>query len=125
MHLDDEAHMRTAFELAAKGYREGGCPIGGVLIDNTTGKILGKGHNALVQEGNPIVHGEMAAMRDAGRPADRHDTTMYTTMQPYFMGFAKGASDPAPVACAGCGIPVCGHWLAVPDRASSLTLTIE
>src|SRR5262245_40834059 len=28
MHLDDEAHMRTAFELALKGYRDGGCPIG-------------------------------------------------------------------------------------------------
>ena len=85
MHLDDEAHMRTAFELALKGYREGGCPIGGVLVDNATGKILGKGRNTLVQEGNPIVHGEMAAMRDAGRLAHRHDTTMYTTLQPCFM----------------------------------------
>jgi cytosine/creatinine deaminase len=83
--LDDEAHMRMAFELAAKGYREGGCPIGGVLVDNATGKVLGKGHNALVQEGNPIIHGEMAAMRDAGRMRDRHDTTMYTTLQPCFM----------------------------------------
>jgi cytosine/creatinine deaminase len=83
--VDDEAHMRTAFELAAKGYGEGGCPIGGVLVDNATGKILGKGHNALVQEGNPILHGEMAAMRDAGRMPHRHDTTMYTTLQPCFM----------------------------------------
>ena len=85
MHLDDEAHMRTAFELALKGYREGGCPIGGVLVDNATGKVLGKGHNTLVQEGNPIVHGEMAAMRDAGRRLNRHDTTLYTTLQPCFM----------------------------------------
>jgi cytosine/creatinine deaminase len=83
--LDDEAHMRTAFELAAKGYGEGGCPIGGVLVDNVTGRVLGKGHNALVQEGNPIIHGEMAAMRDAGRMLNRHDTTMYTTLQPCFM----------------------------------------
>ena len=85
MRLDDEAHMRMAFELAAKGYGEGGCPIGGVLVDNATGEMLGKGHNALVQEGNPILHGEMAAMRDAGRMPDRHDTTMYTTLQPCFM----------------------------------------
>jgi cytosine/creatinine deaminase len=83
--LDDETYMRVAFELAAKGYGEGGCPIGGVLVDNATGKILGKGHNALMQEGNPILHGEMAAMRDAGRRPDRHDTTMYTTLQPCFM----------------------------------------
>jgi cytosine/creatinine deaminase len=47
--------------------------------------MLGNGHNALVQEGNPILHGEMAAMRDAGRMLNRHDTTMYTTLQPCFM----------------------------------------
>ena len=54
-------------------------------MDNASGRVLGEGHNALVQEGNPIVHGEMAAMRAAGRLANRHDTTMYTTLQPCFM----------------------------------------
>ena len=77
--------MKLAFDLAAKGYAEGGCPIGGVLVDNETGKILGSGHNALVQESNPILHGEMAAMRSAGRMPNRHNTTMYTTLQPCFM----------------------------------------
>jgi hypothetical protein len=65
--------------LAFKGYSEGGCPIGGVLVDNDTGEVLGEGHNALVQEGNPIIHGEMAALRDAGRLINRHKTTMYTS----------------------------------------------
>ncbi|HYD17003.1 MAG TPA: nucleoside deaminase [Patescibacteria group bacterium] len=83
--LDDEKFMRLAYEQAFKGYSEGGCPIGGVLVHNATGKVLGAGHNALVQEGNPILHGEMAALRAAGRMADRHDTTMYTTLQPCFM----------------------------------------
>jgi cytosine/creatinine deaminase len=77
--------MARALALATKGYREGGCPIGGVLVGNADGRILGEGHNALVQEGNPIIHGEMAALRDAGRLANRHDTTMYTTLQPCFM----------------------------------------
>src|ERR1035438_6747737 len=71
--------------LRAKGYSEGGCPIGGVLVKNDTGRVLGEGHNGLVQEGNPILHGEMAAMRQAGRLPNRHDTTMYTTLQPCFM----------------------------------------
>lgn len=84
-NLDDEGYLRRAFQLAAKGYAEGGCPIGGVLVDNDTGRVLGQGHNALVQEGNPIIHGEMAAMRDAGRLPHRHNTTMYTTLQPCFM----------------------------------------
>jgi len=80
-----EDYMARAFELAAKSYAEGGCPIGGVLVDNATGVVLGEGHNALVQEGNPIIHGEMAALRDAGRMANRHNTTIYTTLQPCFM----------------------------------------
>jgi creatinine deaminase len=84
-NLDDESYMARAFGWAAKGYREGGCPIGGVLVDNATAQVLGEGHNALVQEGNPIIHGEMAALRSAGRLTDRHDTTMYTTLQPCFM----------------------------------------
>lgn len=82
---DHETCMARAFAQAAKGYAEGGCPIGGVLVSNASGRILGEGHNALVQEGNPIVHGEMAAMRHAGRMPNRHATTMYTTLQPCFM----------------------------------------
>jgi creatinine deaminase len=80
-----EQYMKRAFELASKSYSEGGCPIGGVLVDNDTGDILGEGHNALVQEGDPIIHGEMAALRDAGRLINRHNTTIYTTLQPCFM----------------------------------------
>ncbi|MGZ5206654.1 MAG: nucleoside deaminase [Caldimonas sp.] len=83
--MDDEMHMTRAFSLAAEGYGEGGCPIGGVLVDNASGEVLGQGHNALVQEGNPILHGEMAALRDAGRMPNRHATTLYTTLQPCFM----------------------------------------
>jgi cytosine deaminase len=77
--------MERAFNLALKSYSEGGCPIGGVLVDNDSGQVLGEGHNALVQEGNPIIHGEMAALRNAGRMSNRHNTTMYTTLQPCFM----------------------------------------
>jgi cytosine deaminase len=82
---DDERYMARALQLARKGRAEGGCPIGGVLVDNATGAVLGEGHNTLVQEGNPIVHGEMAALRAAGRRQNRHATTMYTTLQPCFM----------------------------------------
>ena len=82
---DHETYMARALRWAVKGYSEGGCPIGGVLVNNRTLQVLGEGHNALVQEGNPILHGEMAALRAAGRLPDRHDTTMYTTLQPCFM----------------------------------------
>lgn len=81
---DDDYFMQRAYELALKSYNEGGCPIGAVLTDEN-GTILGEGHNHLVQEGNPIIHGEMAAMRDAGRMPSRRHTTMYTSLSPCMM----------------------------------------
>jgi creatinine deaminase len=83
--LDDELYMSMALNLALESYASGGCPIGSALVDNATGTVLGKGHNELVQSGNPTVHGELAALRDAKRMNNRHDTSMYTTMQPCFM----------------------------------------
>jgi creatinine deaminase len=79
--LSDKDFMRLAFLLAEKGYEEGGSPIGGVIIDNETRKILGKGHNTLVQEGHPYNHGETSAARDAGR-LDFSRTTMFTSLSP-------------------------------------------
>ena len=81
----DETYMQQAYDLAKAGYDEGGCPIGAVLVDRKANTVLGQGHNMLVQEGNPIIHGEMAAMRNAGRLQNRHDTVLYTTLQPCFM----------------------------------------
>lgn len=82
--LDDQKFMRRAYELALKSYNEGGCPIGGVLVD-ADGNILGEGHNMRVQEGNPIIHGEMSAMRAAGARTSYAGTTMYTTLSPCMM----------------------------------------
>ncbi len=82
--LDHKYFLHLAYEQALKSYNEGGCPIGSVIVDEN-GKILGKGHNMLVQEGNPILHGEMSAMRDAGRMPSRRKTTIYTTLSPCMM----------------------------------------
>ena len=79
--LTDKDFMRIGVLLAKKGYDEGGCPIGGVIISNKTRQILGKGHNTLVQENHPYNHGETSAARDAGR-VDFSETTMFTTLSP-------------------------------------------
>ena len=83
MH-DDSYYMKRAFEQAQKSYNEGGCPIGAVITDEN-GKVLAEGHNHLVQESNPIIHGEMDAMRKAGRMMSRRHLTMYTTLSPCMM----------------------------------------
>ena len=77
----DADFMRLAVLLAEKGYEEGGCPIGGVIINNQTRQIVGKGHNTLVQENHPYNHGETSAIRDAGRQ-DFSLTTIFTTLSP-------------------------------------------
>jgi len=79
--LTDADFMRIAVLLAEKGYEEGGCPIGGVVIDNETRQIVGKGHNTLVQENHPYNHGETSAIRDAGR-RDFSLATIFTTLSP-------------------------------------------
>ena len=79
--LSDVDIMRIAVFLAQKSYDEGGCPIGAVIIDNATRRIVGKGHNTLVQESHPYNHGETSAMRDAGRH-DFSQTTLFTSLSP-------------------------------------------
>ena len=74
--------MRAALEEARQGLREGGIPIGSVLIHN--GRILGRGHNRRVQRGSVVLHGEMDALENAGRqPASVYrECTIYTTLSP-------------------------------------------
>ena len=79
--LSDAHFMRLAVLLAQKSRAEGGCPIGAVIIDNATRRIVGKGHNTLVQENHPYNHGETAAIRDAGR-IDFTQTTLFTSLSP-------------------------------------------
>ncbi len=79
--LTDVDYMRVAVLLAQKSYNEGGCPIGAVIVDDSSQQIVGKGHNTLVQESHPYNHGETSAIRDAGR-IDFSKTTLFTSLSP-------------------------------------------
>lgn len=76
-------HYYLALEQAKKSFAEGGIPIGAVLVKDD--EIIGKGHNQRVQQLNPILHGEMDCLQDAGRIQDYSDTTLYTTLSPCMM----------------------------------------
>ncbi len=73
---------QAAYDEAAKGYEEGGIPIGSVLVHGE--EIIGRGHNRRVQNGSAILHGEMDALENAGRlPASVYSQcTLYTTLSP-------------------------------------------
>ncbi|MBG0811893.1 nucleoside deaminase [Methylosinus sp. H3A] len=75
--------MEEAFRQAKKSFDEGGLPIGSVLAEGA--RILGRGHNRRVQQGDPILHGEMDCLRDAGRRESYRETTLYTTLSPCMM----------------------------------------
>ncbi|KAI0820582.1 cytidine deaminase-like protein [Trametes gibbosa] len=109
----DRLGFQTAFAHAQQSHREGGVPIGAALVYHgaaaggdgdgdrvgdqdvpggaSTGspgpQLIGQGHNERVQKNSAILHGEIAALDDAGRRT--HDVyrnaTMYTTLSPCSM----------------------------------------
>src|ERR1700754_4233228 len=78
---DFQKLLSVAIEEARKGLAEGGIPIGAALF-HKDGRLLGRGHNRRVQEGDPSVHGETDAFRRAGRQRSYRDTVMVTTLAP-------------------------------------------
>ena len=87
---DYRAMLQVALEEARQGLSEGGIPIGAALF-HKDGRILGRGHNRRVQDGDPSVHGETDAFRKAGRQRSYKDTIMVTTLEPcwYCSGLVK------------------------------------
>src|SRR5256712_7372991 len=47
--------LAAAIAEAEQGLREGGIPIGSVIVSQ--GKIIGRGHNRRVQKGSAVLHG--------------------------------------------------------------------
>ncbi len=83
--MTTDPFLAAAIAEAEQGLREGGIPIGSVLVSG--GKILGRGQNRRVQNGSPVLHGEMDALENAGRlpAAVYRDATLYTTLSPCAM----------------------------------------
>jgi cytosine deaminase len=77
--------MQAAIGEAQRGQKEGGIPIGSVIVHR--GAIIGRGHNRRVQDGSAIRHAEMDALEHAGRrtAAVYRESTLYTTLSPCAM----------------------------------------
>jgi len=83
--MTSDQFLAAAIQEAEQGLREGGIPIGSVIV--WQGNILGRGHNRRVQKGSAVLHGEMDALENAGRQpaAVYRDATLYTTLSPCAM----------------------------------------
>ena len=81
----DQQFLAIALDEARAGQAEGGVPIGACLAAD--GAVLGRGRNRRMQQGDPILHGEMDALRAAGRlrAGVYRRATMYTTLSPCAM----------------------------------------
>ncbi len=77
--------MAEAIKEAKKGLKEGGIPIGAVLVKS--GKIIGRGHNRRVQKKSAILHAEMDCLENAGRlkASDYKKCVLYSTLSPCSM----------------------------------------
>ena len=75
--------MNAAILEAQQGRQEGGIPIGSVLVKD--GKVVGRGHNKRVQDGDPVTHAEIDCLRNAGRIGNYRGTILYSTLMPCYL----------------------------------------
>ena len=74
--------MVAAIAQAREGLREGGIPIGSVLVKD--GQIISRGHNKRVQDNDPVTHAEIDCLRNAGR-INYKETILYSTLMPCYL----------------------------------------
>src|ERR1035438_9113933 len=76
----DQEMMDAALEQARASLDAGGVPVGAVLA--SAAGIIAAGHNERVQRGDPVAHGEIACLRNAGRQPPCGDIPLYPTPPP-------------------------------------------
>jgi len=83
--MKNDPFFEMAVAEARAGLAEGGIPIGSSIAH--CGSLLGRGRNMRVQSGDPILHGEMSAFKNAGRQpsAVYRESILYTTLSPCSM----------------------------------------
>ncbi len=73
--------LEQALAEARAGLAESGIPIGAAIY-NSSGGLIASGRNRRVQNGDPSLHAETDAFRNAGRQRTYHDLILVTTLAP-------------------------------------------
>ena len=80
-------YMELAIREAREGIEQGhGGPFGTVIVKD--GEIVGRGHNCVLRDNDATCHGEVSAIRDAGKRLGTFDLSgceLYTTGEPCHM----------------------------------------
>ncbi|MDZ4362438.1 tRNA adenosine(34) deaminase TadA [Brevundimonas sp.] len=80
--------MRMALALAQAAADAGEVPVGALIVDESTGNIVGEGSNGPISSCDPTAHAEIVALRvAAARLANYRLTglTLYVTLEPCAM----------------------------------------
>lgn len=80
-----DEYMNRALELAKEAADEGEVPVGAVIVQRKTGRIVGEGRNMRENAKNALAHAEIMAIDMACRTLGGWrlpDCAMYVTMEP-------------------------------------------
>ena len=75
--------LKEAIREAKRGLKEGGIPIGAILVRN--GRIIGRGRNRRVQKKSAVLHAEIDCLENAGRIKDYRDMVLCSTLMPCYL----------------------------------------
>lgn len=85
---EDFKFMKMALQIARLAEQRGEVPIGAVIVDQKSGKIVSKAHNLKESLKTPIGHAEIIALHRAAKKLGRWrltDCTLYVTLEPCAM----------------------------------------
>jgi creatinine deaminase len=116
----DRAMMDAALEQAQASLAAGGVPVGAVLARGP--ELIAAGHNERVQLGDPVAHGEIACLRNAGRQSSYQAMTLYTTLSPCQMCTGAILLFQIPRVVVGEAETFAGDLGFLADRGVSVTL---
>jgi cytosine deaminase len=116
----DQAMMTAALAQAEASLAAGGVPVGAVLASGPD--VIAAGHNERVQRGDPVAHGEIACLRNAGRQPSYRQMTLYTTLSPCQMCTGAILLFQIPRVVVGEAGTFAGDLKFLADRGVSVTL---
>lgn len=86
--VTDEAMMARALELARAAAVAGEVPVGAVVYETESGRVLGEAHNRRHLDKDPTAHAELLAIRQAAlevRDWRLNHCTLVVTLEPCAM----------------------------------------
>lgn len=86
--MKKEDYMRRALELAKQAAENDEVPIGAIVVDSLTGKIIAEAGNQSAHNGDATAHAEILAIQQTCKKLNQPrlwDMDMYVTLEPCTM----------------------------------------